>query len=61
MASTLREDIANVSGLNDISMILSSVGLGNLLEKFREERVDLKAVNELSDKELHRLGVTTIS
>ena len=50
----------NVSGENHISQILSSVGLGNLLEKFQEERVDVKSMNELNDKELHRLGVTTI-
>ena len=53
MASTSVED----TGGNDISLILSSIGLGNLLEKFREERVDIKVVNELSDKELHRREV----
>ncbi|XP_070581511.1 uncharacterized protein [Ptychodera flava] len=40
--------------------ILRELGLGNLLQKFLDERVDPKVVISLSDGQLERLGVSTI-
>ena len=43
-----------------MEVILQELGLGTLIDRFSEERVDLDVLVSLNDNELVRLGVNTI-
>ena len=53
-------DIEEINGTTfTMNGILDQMGLGNLTQRFADERVDLAVVPSLTNGEVTRLGVTT--
>ena len=46
--------------MEQMEEVLQSLDLHALITRFREERIDIKNVQNLNEKELSQLGVTTI-
>ena len=40
--------------------VLENIGLGYLYTRFEDKKIDIKMINNLTDRELIRLGIETI-